>query len=452
MKVCKKVCSVALSSLMMCQNGVFAATNNSIKVEKKKPSFKTIAKYTAGGVLGLTGIGSLIWLFKNIIFKNGTSKNKPQRSVRDVNLDVSNQSEQDISTSICSTEIYNVEPINMKPVNTETINTETVNVEPHKHENLYDVNTSDQSDDSILDNYDISEWKDRYNDIPDKNRELSYKDYRKFYVSQASDGRHLHDCILNESNTNTQKLDKKFITSVMERRIAHLQQAKFFIDEFIRNLNNKELLKSVVNKLLNKYNLEMNDLEDENSDSYKACEIAGFLVDDVKKYCKNEIEKLEKFLPNPELDLSNLVELSNLIDNLINILIAKPEKIPNLKLSDKSINKFNDVFEDENHGYESERDPFFVLGIKRYSKKYEPFMITSDEQTDRILSVFENYAYDGGNGHKLLEKLCGYVVLPNDLANDSVRGIAHELAYSGKIPTSKNFSNPYRGKYGVYIK
>ena len=30
------------------------------------------------------------------------------------------------------------------------------------------------------------------------------------------------NCILDESNTNTRKLDKKFITSVMERRYAHL--------------------------------------------------------------------------------------------------------------------------------------------------------------------------------------------------------------------------------------
>lgn len=446
MKVCKKVCSVALSSLMMCQNGVFAATNNSIKVEKKKPSFKTIAKYTAGGVLGLTGIGSLIWLFKNIIFKNGTSKNKPQRSVRDVNLDVSNQSEQDISTSICSTEIYNVEPINMKPVNTETINTETVNVEPHKHETLYDVNTSDQSDDSILDNYDISEWKDRYNDIPDKNRELTLKDYREFYVSQASDGRDLHGCKLAEYGYINAKrnLDEKFITSVMERRIAHLQQTKFFIDEFIRNLNNKELLKSVVNEQLNFYNSKIIDLENEDSDWYKACKSIHIEVDDLKNQYKNDIGILEKLSLNLELDSNDLIELSNLISNLINILIAKPEKIQNLKLSDKLIEKIQNIVNLRGNNRGGPR----ILNI--YAKKYEPFMVTLDEQTDRILSVFEYEALDGSNGHKHIEEICGRDVLPSDLANDSVFHIARKLAYNGKIPASKDLPNPYRGMYGVY--
>lgn len=46
----------------MFQNGVFATNNNSIKLEKKKTSFKTVAKYTAGGVLGLTGIGLIAFL------------------------------------------------------------------------------------------------------------------------------------------------------------------------------------------------------------------------------------------------------------------------------------------------------------------------------------------------------------------------------------------------------
>lgn len=39
MKAFKKACSIALSSLMMFQNGVFATNNNSIKLEKKKNKF-----------------------------------------------------------------------------------------------------------------------------------------------------------------------------------------------------------------------------------------------------------------------------------------------------------------------------------------------------------------------------------------------------------------------------
>ena len=179
MKVCKKVCSVALSGLIMCQNGVFAATNNSIKVEKKKPSFKTVAKYTAGGVLGLTGIG-LIAFGLNEVIKDNNLKN-------------------------------------------------------------------------ILGDHNTSNWKDRYNDIPDKNRELSYEDYSEFYVSQASDGRNLHNCILDESNTNTRKLDKKFITSVMERRYAHLQQVKYVMEHFIKQTSDDKYIENVLDNKISQF-------------------------------------------------------------------------------------------------------------------------------------------------------------------------------------------------------
>lgn len=92
-------------------------------MKRKKTSCKTVAKYTVGGVLGLTGIG-LIAVGLNKVIKDNELKN-------------------------------------------------------------------------ILGDCDTSKWKDRYNDIPDKSKELSYKDYRNFYVSLASDGRFLHNCILN---------------------------------------------------------------------------------------------------------------------------------------------------------------------------------------------------------------------------------------------------------------
>lgn len=391
MKVCKKVCSVALSGLIMCQNGVFAATNNSIKVEKKKPSFKTVAKYTAGGVLGLTGIG-LIAFGLNEVIKDNNLKN-------------------------------------------------------------------------ILGDHNTSNWKDRYNDIPDKNRELSYEDYCKFYVSQASDGRNLHNCILDESNTNTRKLDKKFITSVMERRYAHLQQVKYVMEHFIKQTSDDKYIENVLDNKISQFekSIEPEELKKSYKETYENKDETVFKNPSFEEYCEFEKGIVVEFeLPrlreikgkgiSAQKDRDTLLELYDLIDKLLKILLYCPDKITDLKLSDKSVDRIYDIIMND-PSLSSVRGVTYVLGQKKINKKnewitsrkYEPFMITSHEKTDRIISMLETYTNDCDNEYFCLEEFC--------IGISSIPWVCEgkeEFCIGKNFPKSKDLPNPYRGKHGVY--
>lgn len=204
---------------------------------------------------------------------------------------------------------------------------------------------------NICNNYDTSNWKDRYNDIPDKNREFSYEDYREFYVLQASDGRYLHNCILNESNNNTQKLDKKFITSVMGRRYAHLQQVKYVMEYFINKTSNDKYIESVLDDRISKLekSIEPEELEKSYKEKYDCKEEAYFkkpsfegYCDSKTKYNRTEIqlyEEVKKQGISVQKDRDTLSELYDLIDKLLKILLCCPNKIPDLQLSDKSVDR-----------------------------------------------------------------------------------------------------------------
>lgn len=393
MKAFKKVCSIVLSSLMICQNGVFATTNNSIKFENKKTYFKTAAKYTAGGVLGLTGIG-LIAFGLNEVIKDNNLKN-------------------------------------------------------------------------ILGGHNTSNWKDRYNDIPDKNRELSYEDYCKFYVSRASDGMYLHNCILDESNTNTRKLDKKFITSVMERRYAHLQQVKYVMEHFIKQTSDDKYIENVLDNRISQFEKSIEPEELKKSYKKRCEELKKYksikTIPTFEKHCEFEKGIVVEFeLPrlreikgkgiSAQKDRDTLLELYDLIDKLLKILLYCPDKITDLKLSDKSVDRIYDIIMND-PSLSSFRGVTYVLGQKKINKKnewitsrkYEPFMITSHEKTDRIISMLETYTKDCDNEHFYLEEFCiGISSIPWFCEGEE------EFCIGKNFPKSKNLPNPYRGKHGVY--
>lgn len=103
--------------------------------------------------------------------------------------------------------------------------------------------------------------------------------------------------------------------------------------------------------------------------------------------------------------------------------------------------------------YSSVRGVTYVLGQKKMnreykwfrSKKYEPFMITSDEKTDRIISMLETYTNDSDNYQFDLENFCiGISSIP------WVCKYEKEFCVGEDFPKSKDLPNPYRRMYGVY--
>lgn len=297
---------------------------------------------------------------------------------------------------------------------------------------------------------DDSAWEGRYADMSET-KDLNYKDYRKFYVSQASDGRDLHGILRFDEQSkddDTRKLNKKFINSVMERRYAHLQQVKHVIKFFMDKTGDVAFVNEVLDKRISK--LEKSLTKDGREEAFKEYrkrydgiteEKARTLFDVF--YPIGEIPKrIEKFKQIKEAedftkDRTALLELYDLIDKLLSALQRNPEKIPNLKLSGTSADRINKAFRDTFAN--GTRGVKYILEV---GKCYKPFMVTSDEPSDRILAELENFAFDGDNGHNDIERLCALITsIPETFA---YMGEFH----MGKLPASKSLPNPYRGLFG----
>lgn len=384
MKFINKFCVAILSCSMIGHSSVFGDSGSPVKVESKKAGFKTALAYTTVGIGGLIGLGLLV--------------------------------------------DYGIKQVNRN---------------------------------KVMSSYGTLGWKERYVNI-DETKELHFKDYRKFYVSQASDGRCLHGCQFDEFNTRqTRRLNKKFITSVMERRFAHLQQVKYCIKFFIEKTSDDKAVERVLDEHVSRIEKSL-DKDEREKEFKKFCEEWG--RDSSDKKVREAFESLHSIDERKERiselknikqkggfnkDRATLLETYNLIDEILKVLSYCPEKISNLKFSDASINRINDIFKGER--YDSIRGTHFILGAGYFkdktesdSKNYEPFMITLDEPTDRILAMLENYAYDGDNTHRDIENFCTAITsIPNNLAYMEEFCIA-------KLPESRSLPNPYRGKYGVY--
>lgn len=289
---------------------------------------------------------------------------------------------------------------------------------------------------------DIASWKNRYDNM-EENKELSYKDYRKFYVSRASDGRNLHAIKFDQLKPDeTRNLDKKFTTSVMERRYAHLQQVKYVMEYFIKKTNNNKLVKSAIYKEILELEKSLNDARKKGSSFKELFENEEKANEAISKEIEGPLKELKSLYDNFSLARLNkqpLLDLYKLIDDLLKILLRYPDEIPNLKLSSNVTSKIDDYLK----SYRSDkRGTRYIQDTK--SEKSDRFMLTSDEKTDRTLAMLENYAYDGDNGHHQIEEFCAYITsIPI--------GLAHmEEFYIKKLPASKSLPNPYRRKHGVY--
>lgn len=299
---------------------------------------------------------------------------------------------------------------------------------------------------------DIDSWGNRY-DNTDETKELKYEDYEKFYVARSSDGRYLHGYHFEKGNSNTRKLDNKFITSVMERRYGHLQQAKFVIKRFIDGAcnakNTEKELDDAILSILKKLNKDEKELQFEQF--YEECSVD--LPYENLKNCfyelynndtKDEAISELKHMLKANIDMSTISELYKLIDDLLKHLLRYPEKIPNLKLSGASVNKIQQSFD-----YVEKKMNGMTLTNRitdsdfRMSQKNELFMVTSDDTTDRILAVLEYPFLDNSMDQKLALIWFFYYVTSIPSVIVVSRGLFE------KIPKSKNFPNPYRGKYGV---
>ena len=137
----------------------------------------------------------------------------------------------------------------------------------------------------------------------------------------------------------------------------------------------------------------------------------------------------------------------DLIDKLLKILLYCPDKIPDLKLSDKVVQKIKSSIDKRYDGYGVVYTILGMISENCSSKfiKYEPFMITLDESTDRVISMLENFVFDGGNCYYSIEEFCTYI----SSTPVNIVGMK-EFCIGENFPKSKNLPNPYRGKHGVY--
>ena len=155
------------------------------------------------------------------------------------------------------------------------------------------------------------------------------------------------------------------------------------------------------------------------------------------------ISELKNML-KANIDMRTILELYELIDDLLKHLLRYPEKIPNLKLSDASVNKIQQSFD-----YVQKKNSGMTLTNRitdsdfSMSQKNELFMVTSDDTTDRILAVLEYPFLDNSMVQEVLLIWFFHYVTSIPQVIDVSPGLFK------KIPKSKNFPYPYRGKYGV---
>ncbi len=243
--------------------------------------------------------------------------------------------------------------------------------------------------------YDTSNWKNRYN-LLILDETITPQAYNQLYVRVAVDWRFLNlkewENTLHTDNETAVLFDKKFINRVMERRCAHLQQCVYYI----------KLYESEIRKHIKESGCDEN-----------------------KVWYPQAVTEFDRF-----------------IDELVKVLSSRPAAIPDFKFSDELCNRaWANIKEHQNYirGFHT-----IIEGASN-----EKLMLVSDENTDRVLAMFETLAMDADRLQFILELFGAAVGL--DPTHPSVQNAytvcENNLEKYHALISSSKLSNPYRTLY-----